>query len=351
MNYDLYEDNGYTINEQFIQVIVGSYSNCYDSSSWNFRCFDVTTDTPKNSWCRSPGNLEAIAMVEYVMEQIACELGLDPLDVRLANIAEEYADIKKMIKTIKKNSNYEKRRKAVDKFNRENRWLKRGLRFSIMRWTPIPVGIIAVNMSVYHGDGTIALTHSGIEMGQGLNTKAIQVCAFLLNIPIEKIQVKENNTIIGPNVYATAGSLGSQNVSLGVTECCEELLRRLEPIRQQLTNPTWEELISTAYQSNVNLQTQGFVGIPDIEKYVYNIFGVALAEVEVDVLTGEFQVLRVDLEEDVGLSTNPFIDVGQIEGAFIMGQGYWTCEDLIYDKNTGEMTNNPPVELLRPTRN
>ncbi|KAG6462342.1 hypothetical protein O3G_MSEX013200 [Manduca sexta] len=297
------------------------------------------------------GNLEAIAMVEYVMEQIACELGLDPLDVRLANIAEEYADIKKMIKTIKKNSNYEKRRKAVDKFNRENRWLKRGLRFSIMRWTPIPVGIIAVNMSVYHGDGTIALTHSGIEMGQGLNTKAIQVCAFLLNIPIEKIQVKENNTIIGPNVYATAGSLGSQNVSLGVTECCEELLRRLEPIRQQLTNPTWEELISTAYQSNVNLQTQGFVGIPDIEKYVYNIFGVALAEVEVDVLTGEFQVLRVDLEEDVGLSTNPFIDVGQIEGAFIMGQGYWTCEDLIYDKNTGEMTNNPPVELLRPTRN
>ncbi|XP_037293387.1 xanthine dehydrogenase 1 [Manduca sexta] len=348
MNYDLYDDNGYLINELIIELVSGAYNNCYDKSTWNFRSFNVTTDTHKNSWFRSPGNLEATYNAELIMEQIACELGLDPLDVRLVNIADKYAEIKEMIEHVRKNSNYDERRKAVDKFNSENRWLKRGLRFSTIRWSPIPVGNTAVNMSVYHGDGSISLTHGGIEVGQGLNTKAIQICAYLLNIPMDKIQVKENNTTIGPNVYATGASLGSQNVNIGVTQCCEELLKRLEPIRQKLTNPTWEELIKTAHENNVNLQTTGFLGIPDIKKFAYDIYGVVVAEVEVDVLTGEFEVIRVDLEEDVGLSTSPFIDIGQIEGGFLIAQGYWTCEEIIRDKTTGEMLTNRPWNYYVP---
>lgn len=43
--------------------------------------------------------------------------------------------------------------------------------------------------------------------------------------------------------------------------------------------------------------------------------------------------------EDAGVSMNPEIDLGQIEGAFVMGLGYWTMEDLIYDPKTGQLTN------------
>jgi len=48
----------------------------------------------------------------------------------------------------------------------------------------------------------------------------------------------------------------------------------------------------------------------------------------------------VDLIEDAGISLNPEIDVGQIEGSFVMGAGYWTSEDIIYDAKTGMLMND-----------
>lgn len=65
-----------------------------------------------------------------------------------------------------------------------------------------------------------------------------------------------------------------------------------------------------------------------------------MSEVEIDVLTGQHIVLRVDILEDTGVSLSPNIDIGQIEGAFIMGMGYWTCEDLMYDPVTGALAND-----------
>lgn len=72
----------------------------------------------------------------------------------------------------------------------------------------------------------------------------------------------------------------------------------------------------------------------------YPIYGVTVAEVEVDLLTGQHIIQRVDIIEDAGISLNPEIDLGQVEGSFIMGVGYWTSEDLIYDPRTGVLTNN-----------
>lgn len=71
----------------------------------------------------------------------------------------------------------------------------------------------------------------------------------------------------------------------------------------------------------------------------YPIYGVTIAEVEVDVLTGQHLIHRVDILEDAGISLNPEIDVGQVEGAFVMGIGYWTSEDLVYCPETAILTN------------
>ena len=72
----------------------------------------------------------------------------------------------------------------------------------------------------------------------------------------------------------------------------------------------------------------------------YKIYGATIAEVEIDLLTGQHIIRRVDLMEDVGISLNPEIDIGQVEGAFVMGIGYWTSEELIYDSKTGVLTND-----------
>nr|QIJ45705.1 aldehyde oxidase [Glyphodes pyloalis] len=335
LSYDVYEDNGYVNSELVALLGLDAYSNCYDRLRWNYRCYNVNTDNAKNTYCRAPGSLEQIAMAEWIMEQISYELSLDPLEVRFSNLdVLKSIPYRSMVNTVKEKSEYEVRRAAVDKFNQDNRWKKRGLRWALMKWNPLSPAYFDVNLSVFHGDGSVIITHAGIEMGQGINTKAVQICAHFLNIPIEKIQIKANDTTSAPNSFLTGSSITSQNIGRGVERCCKELLRRLAPIRILLLNPTWENLIDKAYKLNIDLQVHEFIG--EMVSPIFTAMGVTLAEVEMDVLTGEFQILRVDLLEDVGRSVSPDIDIGQVEGAFIMGLGYWTSEKLVYAES-GEL--------------
>lgn len=71
----------------------------------------------------------------------------------------------------------------------------------------------------------------------------------------------------------------------------------------------------------------------------YLIYGVCAVEVEVDILTGLHQISRVDLLEDTGDSMSPNIDIGQVEGAFVMGLGYWTSEQIIMGEDGEILTN------------
>lgn len=255
-------------------------------------------------------------MIELMMEQISYELSIDPIEVRLENISIKFNEIKPMIDTLKTNSNYVERRAEVNRFNTENRWRKRGLRMSLLRWSPFGGQTLDVNLSVYRADGTVIITHGGIEMGQGINTKCIQIAAYFLKVPIDKIQIKANNSIIAPNSLVSGNSVTSQSAGIGVTRCCQELLRRLEPIIARLNNPTWAELIKSAYNQNVDLQVHAYVNLNDIQQY--HIYGATLAEVEIDVLTGELEIRRVDLIEDVGQSVSPEIDVGQVSMELVL---------------------------------
>lgn len=261
----------------------------------------------------SSGVLDAVAQAELIMERISYELALDPIQVRLDNLDRQKSGaIEDMYETLKSQAKYDERRLAVDNYNKQNRWKKRGLRYSFSRW-PVPIlGYYNVLLSVYHGDGSVAIAHGGVELGQGINTKVTQICAYYFKIPMSKIKVKGHDTTSSPNSFETAGSIGSQNISLGVSRCCETILERLEPIRNSMEGATWEQIVKAAHTAGIDLQAQSLVNSNDTAKYSYNVFGVALAEVEIDVLTGESELLRVDVMEDVGKSISPEIDVGQV---------------------------------------
>lgn len=120
---------------------------------------------------------------------------------------------------------------------------------------------------------------------------------------------------------------------------CEEITVRLKPIRSELPRDApWRDVIKAAYSKTVDLSAVHIWRGADFQPYP--ILGVSCAEVELDLLTGSVLVTRVDIEEDVGESMSPLLDVGQVEGAFMMGLGYWLTEKLVYNRENGELLSN-----------
>lgn len=105
-----------------------------------------------------------------------------------------------------------------------------------------------------------------------------------------------------------------------------------------MAGASWPEVVIQAFVEGVELtEKQSFT---NADKKPYDVIGCACAELEIDVLTGNWQILRVDIVEDTGKSISPLVDIGQIEGAFVMGLGYWLTEKLDYDRQTGELITN-----------
>ncbi|XP_063993360.1 uncharacterized protein LOC135171019 [Diachasmimorpha longicaudata] len=318
--------------------IMHSYS-CYDNTTWASVGNEVHTDVPSNTYARAPGSTEGMAMTENMMENIAQVLGKDPVDVRLKNMnATDKAPLSQMIDDIKQTSDYTARVEAVRMFNKEHRWKKRGISLMPMKYPIDQGGQWSSLVTIYPRDGTVAVLHGGIEVGQGINTKVAQVAAYTLGIDLDMVTVKPSNNLAAPTNATTGGSITTESAVNATITACEVLLARLEPIKSTLKNPTWRELVFAAYEAEVNLCVQAM--LPGDPSKGYPVYGVVVCEVEVDVLTGEHIIRRVDLLEDVGVSMNPEIDRGQVEGAFVMGVGYWTSEDLIYDPKSGLLVNN-----------
>jgi xanthine dehydrogenase large subunit len=84
--------------------------------------------------------------------------------------------------------------------------------------------------------------------------------------------------------------------------------------------------------------------------FFYFSYGAAVAEVIVDTLTGEHRCLRADLVQDCGRSLNPAVDRGQIEGAFVQGMGWLTCEELWWDAQGRLRTVGPSTYKIPGSR-
>jgi len=244
-------------------------------------------------------------------------------------------------------------RKEVDDFNRENRFRKRGLAA-----VPTKYGISFTATFLNQGgalvhiytDGSVLLTHGGTEMGQGLHTKMIQVCAKSLGVPHEIVHISETSTSTVPNSSPTAASSGADLNGMAIVNACEQLNARLAPVRKANPDANWKDLVFKAYFDRVSLSATGFYRTPGIgydittgkgKPFNYFCYGAAAAVAEIDVLTGDHRILRSDIVMDVGSSLNPAIDIGQVEGAFVQGYGLFTLEEVTYLSNASPYTLGP----------
>ena len=118
----------------------------------------------------------------------------------------------------------------------------------------------------------------------------------------------------------------------------------------------FRELVRLAYEERVDLGARGFYATPGVDfnretgrgnPFLYFTNGAAVSEVEIDRLTGELTVTRVDILMDIGRSLNPAIDRGQVIGGFVQGMGWVTTEELLYSE-TGELLSHSPNNYKIP---
>ncbi|KAL6053752.1 xylitol dehydrogenase, variant 2 [Balamuthia mandrillaris] len=311
------------------------------------------TNLVSNTAFRGFGGPQGMMVAEACIEHVAHALKLPPHVVRERNLYNDddvthYGQkvdvrMKELWRQVMEVSQYEERWKEVEKFNRENRWKKRGM--SVL---PSKFGIAFTATFLNQGtamvhvytDGTVLITHGGVEMGQGLHTKVCQVAAHELGIPLKDVYISETASDKIPNASATAASMGSDLYGMATQMACRELKERLEPYRKKLGSSTsLADLATAAYFDRTSLTAQGFYKVPvsgftfetrEGTPFSYFTTGMAATEVEVDTLTGDWRSRRTDIVMDVGASLNPAVDIGQIEGAFVQGLGWSTIEELVW---------------------
>lgn len=304
-------------------------------------------------------------ITEMIISEIAEKLNLDPVEIRQKNMYKQNEVthynmpiqdwfVPDMWDQIIESTNYKQQRKEIDEFNAKNKWKKRGLAI-----TPTKFGISftarflnqAGALVHIYTDGSVLLSHGGVEMGQGLHTKMIQIAANTLEIPVDKIYINETATDKVANTSATAASASSDLNGMAVMNACLELKERLQPYREKNPNGTIADWALSAYFDRVNLSANGFYKTPDLtydwetnegKLFFYFTTGVAVSSVELDVLTGDHSILRTDIVMDIGQSINYAIDIGQIEGGFMQGVGWCTIEELlVLSTNSTVLTRGP----------
>ena len=304
-------------------------------------------------------------ITEMMITEVAEQLNLDPIDVRQKNMYKtndithfdapiEDWYVPEMWTQLMSESNYAQKKKEIDAFNSMNKWKKRGISVMPTKFG-LSFGIRFLNQAGalvhIYTDGSVLISHCGIEMGQGLHTKMCQIAANVLDIPIEKIFISETSTDKVPNGSASAASVSSDINGMAVMNACQILKERLAPYRAKNPNGSISDWALMAYFDRVNLSTNGFYKTPDLSfdwetgkglLYFYFTTGVSMSTVELDVLTGDHVILSSDILMDIGNSINYPIDVGQIEGAFVQGLGWCINEEvLVLTGNGGLFTRGP----------
>ena len=324
------------------------------------------TNTVSATAFRGFGGPQGMFAIEGAIAAIARRLGVDPLDVRKRNLYGEAPRnvthygmtlkdnvLPELIEDLEKRSDYGRRRGEIERFNRRNSLMKKGLAL-----TPVKFGIAYTNVPMNQGgalvhiytDGSVHLNHGGTEMGQGLMIKVAQIVADELGVDISRVRITPTSTGKVPNTSPTAASSGTDINGEAARAACRVLKERLAPFREKHPAYSLAQLARAAYNARVSLSATGYFRTPEIrfdrssftgEPFYYFAYGAAASEVVIDTLTGESRLLRADLLHDVGRSVNPAIDRGQVEGGFIQGMGWLTMEEVVWDAKGTLLTHAP----------
>lgn len=320
---------------------------------------------------------------ENLLDRLAARLGMDPYELRLKNAWEPGAvtctgqvlspdkysvSIRQTLEAIR--DTVESSRAAAAEQPRPH--IRRGWGIACAHhgiggaiWSGADTSTVMLKVNL---DGTVAMLAGIPEVGQGANTSLVQIVADALALPLSSIIVADQDTASVPYVGGASASR-TIHVTGNAARIAGENLRAkmlelgalvLQADRDALTcangtvfvtaDParvaTFEEIVAYAMrclgEQPMAVGTYRAVGQPMDpegrgEPFLGFDFATQLAEVEVDVETGQVRVTRLCTAVDVGKAINPTIVEGQIEGGAVMGMGFALSEEILLD--SGQIVN------------
>jgi len=354
---------------------------------------------PPSTATRGPTDPKKSMTVETIMQHASAVIpGLSLFDIQMANMDQSLdgGTQAKLWNQLSATSQLHERMQQADDFNANNKLKKRGVALAPCLWMvpPIPCTcIVAISGGGAHtvADGSITITLSSAEIGQGIHTKVAQAAQHVLSthpllsedVPLSLIRVVGNNTEVAPGFDMVGGSGSNPQAVRCVTGACEQLIAKLtvhmtmNPMKSKTMKSnrtamgkdgeqmTWPEIVATCtgpfglIGADLVARNTVFFGMNNNESLVAQMasgkmtmphpsYGAAVTEVEMDVLTGEHVIVRSDLLYQQPRSINPVIDLGQIQGAFVMGLGFFLKEYTKYSDDGTRLITSDTWEYKPP---
>ena len=357
-------------------------TNSYFVPNVTATAFSCKTNLPPNTAFRGFGGPQGMFVIEAAIAKAAENLGIDASVIQHKNLIKtgdefvfgQVAESEAIPCWEKAVEQYdvEKLKKEIASFNEANTMYKKGLSFM-----PICFGISFTKtlmnqaralVHVYM-DGSVNVSTGAVEMGQGVNTKMLQVAASIFSIDTNKIKISSTNTDRIANTSPSAASATADLNGKAVEMACNKILQRLKEsageilktdatnieitnevifANNEATKITWAELVLSTYLKRISLSEHSHYATPglhydsSIEKghpFSYHVYGTAITTVTIDCVRGIYEVDAVRMLHDVGTTMNALIDRGQIEGGLVQGIGWMTMEEIVYDKE-GKLRSN-----------
>jgi xanthine dehydrogenase large subunit len=359
-------------------------TNSYNIPHVTVTAHSCKTNLPPNTAFRGFGGPQGMFVIEAAIDHAAKKLNIDTDFIQRKNMMDNgdefpYGQIVKECQAkncwddVFETYDVQNAKKEIQQFNQQNQFYKKGL--SLM---PVCFGISFTNTMMnqaralvhVYSDGTVGVSTGAVEMGQGVNSKMLQVAATCFGISPDKVKLETTNTTRVANTSPSAASSTADLNGKALLEACNQIKERLFTfIKTELTDNkdeiieikdevvyineeasifNWKNLVQQAFIKRINLSAKGHYATPlihydkAIEKghpFSYHVYGTALTFTTVDCLRGTYEIDAVKVVHDFGSSMNRAVDLGQCEGGLVQGIGWMTMEEVIYNKE-GKLLSN-----------
>ena len=326
-------------------------------------------NTPPMLAFRAPGFVEGTFGLECLMDELAAELDLDPLELRRRNYAQHDAmderpfSSKNLLECYKRAEPHWERREAVRRSS-DGTW-KRGVGLASQVWYggggPPSYAWVRVG-----ADARVTVVTAMQDIGTGSATAMAQIAAEELGLPIDHVEVSLGDTARGPYATISAGSSTIPSMGPAVRSAAADAAHQIIEIAAQRHDReqrslslkggrivcsdggSWPLEEITGLLESGQILGQGSRG-PNPAGMRILTFGVQVAEVAVDAETGEVRVDKIAAIHDVGRVINPLGASSQVEGGVIQGLGHTLSEERLIDPATGTILTQTLDAYKLPT--